>query len=193
MDQLVERIVQRSHYPPHKDWCGGGLALCQLWDWLGCYTGEKVLYISDGDDRVGKALEELYTPIDYLYAQMIKHKIGSRVDWIERVVIHGSEKEVWEMIAESDHSATINTAFVERYNLTQRHCGAKSSRKKLSFAKRVRMLKYQEDITGVYYNFVRPHITLTEQNGCATTPAMQAQITDHVWTWEEVLSYDTWE
>lgn len=94
------------------------------------------------------------------------------------------------MIAQSDHSETINTAFIERYNLTQRHCGTKSSRKKLSFAKQLRMLKYQEDITAFYYNLIRPHRTLSEQNARATTPAMQAKVVDHVWIWEQVLSYE---
>ena len=190
MDELLRLTLERSTYPSNKDLCGWTLRLYQLLDWLGLYDGQKILYLSDGDDRVTKGLEEIYAAIDYLYAQVIKHRQGNRVAWVERVVIHGWEKEVLEMIAHCDHSQTINTAFIERYNLTQRHLGTKSSRKKLSFAKKLPMLKYQEDITGVYYNFVRPHMTLSEQHGCEVTPALQARITDHVWTWEEVLAYD---
>jgi len=35
----------------------------------------------------------------------------------------------------------------------------------------------------MYYNFARPHITLTKAHrGYRTTPAMAAGVTDHVWT-----------
>lgn len=39
----------------------------------------------------------------------------------------------------------------------------------------------------MYYNFARPHITLTKANrGYKTTPAMAAGVTDHVWTLIEI-------
>jgi hypothetical protein len=38
-----------------------------------------------------------------------------------------------------------------------------------------------------YYNFCRPHMTLTEEAGCKTTPAMAAGLTDHVWGVAELL------
>jgi hypothetical protein len=38
----------------------------------------------------------------------------------------------------------------------------------------------------MYYNFARPHETLTKRNGGAkTTPAMEAGVADHVWKLEE--------
>ena len=40
----------------------------------------------------------------------------------------------------------------------------------------------------MFYNYIRPHMTLTKAaNGVKTTPAMAAGLTDHVWTAEEVL------
>ncbi len=40
-----------------------------------------------------------------------------------------------------------------------------------------------------YYNFCRPHMTLTKQNGgIKQTPAMAAGVSDHVWKLEEVVA-----
>ena len=39
-----------------------------------------------------------------------------------------------------------------------------------------------------FYNYCRPHMTLTKNGGgIKTTPAMAAGISDHVWTVEEML------
>lgn len=41
----------------------------------------------------------------------------------------------------------------------------------------------------LYYNFARPHQTLTKAaKGYPTTPAMAAGITDHVWGMEEIVA-----
>ena len=43
----------------------------------------------------------------------------------------------------------------------------------------------------VFYNFIRPHMSLTIGTGrgkLKRTPAMAAGLTDHIWGWEEVLT-----
>jgi hypothetical protein len=44
-----------------------------------------------------------------------------------------------------------------------------------------------------YYNFCRPHQTLTEQadGHRKTTPAMRAGLEDHVWTLAELVAKST--
>jgi hypothetical protein len=42
-----------------------------------------------------------------------------------------------------------------------------------------------------YYNFCRPHQTLTEATGSKTTPAMAANLEDHVWTLAELVEKST--
>jgi hypothetical protein len=39
-----------------------------------------------------------------------------------------------------------------------------------------------------YYNYCRPHKTLTERNGRKTTPMMESGLTNHVWTIKELLT-----
>jgi hypothetical protein len=40
----------------------------------------------------------------------------------------------------------------------------------------------------MFYNFCRPHTTLSKATKAKTTPAMAAGLTDHVWTIEEILA-----
>jgi hypothetical protein len=40
----------------------------------------------------------------------------------------------------------------------------------------------------MYYNFARPHMTLTKRYGRPTTPAMAAGVADHVWTLTEIAA-----
>ena len=41
----------------------------------------------------------------------------------------------------------------------------------------------------MYYNFARPHMTLTkERKGIKTTPAMAAGVSDHVWKMDEIVA-----
>jgi len=40
----------------------------------------------------------------------------------------------------------------------------------------------------MYYNFARPHMTLTKAaGGVKTTPTMAAGVADHVWTLTEIV------
>jgi hypothetical protein len=41
----------------------------------------------------------------------------------------------------------------------------------------------------LYYNYCRPHQTLTKDaNGVRTTPAMASGLTDHVWTVKDIIA-----
>jgi len=42
-----------------------------------------------------------------------------------------------------------------------------------------------------YYNFCRPHQTLTENAGRKTTPAMAAGLEDHPWTLRNLIEKST--
>jgi hypothetical protein len=40
----------------------------------------------------------------------------------------------------------------------------------------------------MYYNFGRPHMTLTKRYGRPTTPAMAAGVADHIWSLIEIAA-----
>jgi transposase-like protein/IS1 family transposase len=75
----------------------------------------------------------------------------------------------------------ISTSHVERQNLTMRMAIRRFTRLTNAFSKKLDNLKAACALHFAYYNFCRSHTTLR------VTPAMQAGITDHVWTIYELL------
>lgn len=118
---------------------------------------------------------------------MVKHYKGRKLESIEKRHIQGLPIAVAEEILRL-HSlgSQINTAFVERLNLTERQSSAKLRRKTLCYAKRIQRIVNYMHIFQAYYNLVRTHMSLKE-NGVKRTPSMAARLTGHVWTWNELL------
>ena len=72
---------------------------------------------------------------------------------------------------------------MERLNLTLRQGLAALTRRSAAIAKTKRHLQLRLGSYLVYYNLVREHLSL------GTSPACAAGLTDHGWSWAEVLSY----
>jgi hypothetical protein len=101
------------------------------------------------------------------------------------------------------HGWQINTAFIERTNLTIRQHVAAVGRRVTTLCKGEVGLGQQLVLYHLYYNFCLPHASLrlflpqpalTKGRGSAKrwrpcTPAMAAGLTDHVWTLREVLVF----
>ena len=80
------------------------------------------------------------------------------------------------------------TSHVERSNLTLRMHSRRFTRLTNAFSKKVEFHKYAVALHFMFYNFVKPHMTLTkERGGIKTTPAKAASLTDRVWKIEELL------
>jgi transposase-like protein/IS1 family transposase len=75
----------------------------------------------------------------------------------------------------------ISTSFVERQNLTMRMAMRRFTRLTNAFSKKLTHLKAAVALHFAYYNFCRTHRTIR------VTPAMEAGLTDHVWTIAEML------
>lgn len=92
----------------------------------------------------------------------------------------------------------IGTSFLERLNLTIRQSLAPLKRKTLGYSKARENLKKQVIFFQVFYNFARPHMSLRERisdsdqrfqnKWIPKTPGMAAGITEHVWTFRELLT-----
>ena len=100
-------------------------------------------------------------------------------------------------------SGRLNTAFIERVNLTIRHGVAALARRTWATAQQAPQLLAHLEWWRAYYHFVRPHTSLRvvlvqprERGGKLMaqryrhrTPAMAAGRTSRRWTAKEVLSY----
>ena len=95
----------------------------------------------------------------------------------------------------------ISTTLLERLNLTFRQALAPLVRKTLSFCKIRSHLEQQVCFFQAFYNMARPHTSLREalpkgpnraelfeRRWRQRTPAMAAGLTDHVWTFRELLT-----
>ncbi|MBI5912337.1 MAG: IS1 family transposase [Betaproteobacteria bacterium] len=76
----------------------------------------------------------------------------------------------------------VSTSFVERQNLTMRMAMRRFTRLTNAFSKKIENHAHAVALHYMYYNFGRIHKTLR------VTPAMQAGISDHVWSLEEITS-----
>ncbi len=82
----------------------------------------------------------------------------------------------------------ISTSYVERSNLTIRMSNRRFTRLTNAFSKKAENHAHAVSLMFFFYNYCRPHMTLTKKNGgIKTTPAMAAGISDHVFTVEEML------
>jgi IS1 family transposase len=86
------------------------------------------------------------------------------------------------VIAGNPDPKHISTSYVERQNLTMRMSIRRFTRLTNAFSKKFENHCHAVAIYFAYYNFCRIHQTLR------VTPAMEAGLTDHVWTVRELLN-----
>src|SRR5262249_41423340 len=128
------------------------------------------------------------------YAQVVKTVRRRRLVDVQHRVVFGSLEAVNHVLAPLGWH--INTAFVERLNLSIRQHVAAVGRRVSTLCKGEDGLRQQVALYHVYYNFCLPHASVrqpvpqpvpTNGTGSATqwrpcTPAMAAGLTDHVRT-----------
>jgi hypothetical protein len=134
-------------------------------------------------------------PPELKYARVKKYRKKGRVVKMETNVVFGTEDDVREILEKSPVSNQINISFVERQNLNFRQGNARCQRKTQKFSKIQEMFILQLWIFLAYYHFVRPHWSLRlacqegQRRWKQRTPLMAEGITDHVWSFRELLTY----
>ena len=116
--------------------------------------------------------------------QVVKQRVGRRLTSITRRVAYGSlEAAEAIMRATQVELGRINTAYIERLNATLRTWMPALVRRTRTPSGARERLEAALFWTGCVYNFCHGHATL------AGTPAMAADLTDHVWSIEELIRY----
>jgi hypothetical protein len=90
-----------------------------------------------------------------LYAQVIKTRRNDRIGKVERRPVIGAAWRFDEALLESEDSSTLNTAFVERLNLTTGQASAYLTRRTTCHARCVQQLENQLEMVRCHYNFLR--------------------------------------
>lgn len=136
------------------------------------------------------------------YAQVVKQRLKGRVVSVSHRVVYGSLEAVESLLAKSA-GQVINTAYMERLNLSIRQHVSALGRKVATLAKGEVGLDDLLALYQAYYNFCLPHAALrlalpepqptkgagSYQKWLPQTPAMAASLTDHVWRMEELLLF----
>jgi IS1 family transposase len=127
-----------------------------------------------------------------MYGDAVEGAFGCDVDYAMLIKLYGSDSfdtkyspgecigtrtAVLMGIPDPKH---ISTSFVERQNLTMRMSMRRFTRLTNGFSKKLANHAYQVALYFMHYNFCRIHKTLR------VTPAMEAGLTNHVWTIEEL-------
>jgi IS1 family transposase len=129
------------------------------------------------------------------YLSAVEDAFGSGVDFAVLQKLYGADQEgekryspaecigvKVETITGAPDPKHISTSYVERQNLTMRMSMRRFTRLTNAFSKKVENHAAAVALYFMYYNFGRVHQTLR------VTPAMEAGVTDHVWTVEEIVS-----
>jgi len=144
-------------------------------------VADKVQLTTDGLHFYTKSVEDVFG-MDVHFAQLIK-LFG---DYGQHGTERYSPSPITEVISKvrmgNPDPEHISTSYIERSNLTMRMAMRRLTRLTNGFSKKLDNLKAALAIHFAWYNFVRVHSTLR------VTPAMEAGLTDHVWTIAELLS-----
>ena len=132
----------------------------------------------------------LVPPEDLHYVQVVKQYKDQKVVKVSRRVIFGNPEKIDQILSASIVSKKINTSYVERNNGIIRHMDSRCVRKTLRFSKCNQNHKRQLELSLAYYHLCRTHKTLKKRYGQPTTPFMAANLSDHVWSMEELLKFN---
>jgi hypothetical protein len=126
-------------------------------------------------------------PLDgWHYTQMVKQRDDhGKLIGVEVRVIYGDDTTL--------ERTGGRTSCVERTDLTSRHMNGRLVRKTLGYSKRLAMLQAACVWEDVVYNFARPvktlrcEINVQGKRWLQVSPAMAADLTDHIWSIRELL------
>ena len=152
--------------------------------------------------RRGRNVRRWQVAAGLIYGQVKKSYRRRKLVRVSQVMRLGTEDALTAALQGMGFSGRLNTAFIERVNLTVRHGIAALARRTWATAQQSPSLLAHLEWWRAYYHFVRPHESLrvalkqTRERGGKLlaqryrqrTPAMAAGRTHRQWTAREVLS-----
>lgn len=154
------------------------------------YTAK--IFMDDLASRLANRVQ-LTTDGHRAYLEAVEGAFGSEIDYAMLSKIYESSQEETrysparcvgcevKTISGNPDAEHISTSTVERQNLTMRMSIRRFTRLTNAFSKKVENHYYQVALHFMHYNFCRVHKSLR------VTPAMEAGISDHVWSIEEIV------
>jgi len=195
--------AKQAHVPPEQRDSG---ERGDVWTWIALDADSKLIvawrtglrnemaayqFMADLHERLA-GRTQISTDGLRIYRQAIESAFGTEVDFAQIVktfenkpsgkysppVCTGIQKTA---VMGSPDMAKAGTSHVERQNMTIRMGNRRFTRLTNAFSKKAENHVHSLAIHFMHYNFCRIHQTLR------VTPAMQAGLTDHVWSLEELI------
>jgi len=152
-------------------------------------------FMRDLRSRIADHRIQLTTDAYIFYRKAVEESFGGDADFAQLTKLFGdygqfgnerySTPRITEVISKirsgNPDPRHISTSFVERQNLTMRSQLRRFTRLTIGFSRKLENLKAAVTVYFAHYNFCRIHGSLR------VTPAMEAGITDHVWSLAELL------
>lgn len=157
-------------------------------------AGTALSFMRDVAGRIANRIQ-LTTDGHRVYADAVEDAFGADIDYAMLVKIYGASGESPEsrsspstcigcrtrVLAGNPDPQHISTSYVERQNLSMRMGMRRFTRLTNGFSKKLKNHGHMVALYFMHYNSCRLHKTLR------VTPAMEAGLTDHIWTLEELL------
>jgi IS1 family transposase/lambda repressor-like predicted transcriptional regulator len=187
----------------------GQPGLGSIWTWVAIDADTKLIPswlvgLRDGDhakafvtDLASRLSNRVQITTDGLkaYLEAIEAGFGGEVDYAQLIKIYGhpagedesrySPPECIDcrtaVVTGNPAEVHINTSYVERQNLTMRMRLRRFTRLTNAFSKKLANHEHAVALHFFVYNFITRHATLR------MPPALKAKVTDHLWTFEELV------
>jgi IS1 family transposase len=189
-----------------------------VWTWTALCQDSKLLvafkvgdrdaptcneFVEDLEDRLSNRVQLTSDGLK-LYLRAVEDAFGwAKVDYAQLVKVYGPGQEPERTrrysppvyvtsqkvpIMGKPKTEDVTTSHVERQNLTMRMHMRRFTRLTNAFSKKVEYHLYAVALHAMFYNYVRPHQTLTKRRGgMPTTPAMAAGLAARPWTVHDLL------
>ena len=116
---------------------------------------------------------------------------------VVRHIVCGTSQQVQTLLKQTQHTMTAHVNYIERLNGTFRARISVLIRRGRGLARQLQTLERAMYLMGCVCNFGTPHqslrlvlyLTNNRRRWVERTPAMAANITEHVWTVEQLLCY----
>ena len=208
-DEIWSFVYAKARNVPER--CRGVFGFGDVWTWTALCADSKLILAYRVDRRDEEAayafMQDLRGRLENRvqlttdgygpYMAAVEDNFGGDVDYAMLVKLYGEPKgntperkySPGECCGTRKRRITgqpvrkdISTSYVERMNLNIRMGSRRFTRLTNAFSKKVENHAHAMAVYFAYYNFCRIHQTLR------VTPAMQAGISDHVWSLEELAA-----
>jgi IS1 family transposase len=180
-----------------------------VWTWVGIDADTKLVvsylvggrgadwamdFMQDCASRI-KGRVQVTTDGHRAYLEAVESAFGMDVDYAQLQKIYGASLETetryspatcigcdMKVVSGNPDPKHVSTSYVERQNLTMRMHMRRFTRLTNGFSKKLDNHGYAVALHFMYCNFVRIHGTLR------VSPAVEAGLSDHVWTLEEMIT-----